>query len=55
MPALKVGNPCNDGCFEKIGIETVNEIFHNFLALDSEDDNNFRTSKPIDACLKYKK
>ena len=51
MPARKVGEPCKDGCFGKLGRDKIDEIFNNFWALgDVNLGNNYLVN-----CMKTEK
>ena len=40
MPACAIGQPCSDGCFEKLGQERVQDIFANFWGLGDINRQN---------------
>ena len=40
VAARKLGQPCKDGCFERIGMENVKEIFENFWAMGDINRQN---------------
>ena len=37
VSARKVGEPCGDGCFTKVGIEAVDDIFHSYWDIGAYD------------------
>ena len=40
MPARKVGPPCNDGCFPKVGLEKIEEIHKQFWEIGDYNRQN---------------
>ena len=33
VAARKIGNPCNDGCFVKVGMPVIQEVFNNYWSI----------------------
>lgn len=56
MPAKCLGNPCQDGCFEKLGQEAANNIFNDFWALGNfEAQTNYLISRVKATAIKRKR
>ena len=43
----KIGQPCKDGCFTKVGQEAINDIFDGFWALGNYDKQNAYLSQRV--------
>lgn len=56
VAAKRIGNPCRDGCFDKLGEEAVNDIFKGFWALGNfEDQSNYLVGRVKSKAIKRKR